>query len=269
MARSRSTESQSRIDRDTRYADPGNRSHVSTRWWTAAYRGSASPHTLVAAAGHLAVPALSLMLSACTTYHGTNSDAADTLAPAVAAPDPDSILRARAARRRAADTLPYDNPLRINARLAVEAQADGAAATYLLTLDGRSVIHHGPPQSIRVDLTVRNTGRKRVTLETYRECPAHLVIDRDSLAATARPRRGREIFSGVAWSGSIRWSCALIGLYFALEPGESRILSTHTWTAKEILGDSLPPGRYFLTAVTDLNGEFLAAPAGAVELREP
>lgn len=219
--------------------------------------------------GLLAVPALYLAISACTTYHGTNSDAADTLAPAVATPDPDSILRARAARRRAADTVPYDDPLSVNARLAVEAQADGAAATYLLALDGRSVIHHGPPQSIRVDLTVRNTGQKRVTLETYRECPAHLVIDRDSLAATARPGRGREVFRGVAWSGSIRWSCALIGLYFALEPGESRILSTHTWTAKDILGDSLPPGRYFLTAVTDLNGEFLAAPAGAVELRKP
>jgi hypothetical protein len=94
-----------------------------------------------------------------------------------------------------------------------------------------------------------------------------LLVDRTADVAARRAGRGRDRAQRATWDEGAYVTCELLGEYFALEPREARTYAAHRWSSTDILGDSLPSGRYFLTAYTELNGELLLAPAGSVVLR--
>ena len=73
--------------------------------------------------------------------------------------------------------------------------------------------------------------------------------------STARPR----------WDGRERM-CLARGRDVSLGPGQTEVLRT-TASVREVLGDSLPDGRYIVTAIFEVDGATVTRLAGAVVLR--
>ncbi len=114
------------------------------------------------------------------------------------------------------------------------------------------------PRQLRTEVTVTNTSNRRVRIE-YGHCAL-------SIRAYRTPER----------SGKPAWDERRLGrpcpLYLAgntLRPGESISPSQFRSSipVPEILGDSLPEGRYYFSANLELNGQMAAIPAGEGELR--
>ena len=111
------------------------------------------------------------------------------------------------------------------------------------------------PVQLRTVVTAENRGRQPVTL-TSGGCEAFLVAYR-------RPDR-----SGTpAWDQRYAIACTKILKRYPLAPGDSTQLRAGA-SAADILGDSLPNGRYYLSVVPATD-EKLAVPAGEAQLDVP
>jgi hypothetical protein len=117
-------------------------------------------------------------------------------------------------------------------------------------------------QSYAVRVHVSNAGmRPDLTRHVARECPIVLHAYRSAEAQRTVPPRP-------VWVSPRR--CARTPQPVRLREGESRTL-TRRFTAREVLGDSLRPGRYHFTAIVSLvdprESRRVWLDAGALELR--
>jgi hypothetical protein len=110
-----------------------------------------------------------------------------------------------------------------------------------------------PPVTLRTTITLTNRGADRVELMVSRYCPVGLRAYRTVRGQTTPD-----------WDSS-RLICVGAGQSFGLAPGESRRLARVT-RATEILGDSLPAGRYRLVAVLNAVPTRSEVPAGYARL---
>ena len=112
-------------------------------------------------------------------------------------------------------------------------------------LDGFSyAVESQPGPSVHeVRVVIRNAGmRPDLTREVARDCPVVLYAYRSAEAQRTSP-------PAPAWVSPR--ACGPATEPVRLRTGESRTF-TRRFTAREVLGDSLPPGRYFVTAIVPL-----------------
>ena len=115
------------------------------------------------------------------------------------------------------------------------------------------------PPTIEARLTVTNTSNTRLAASVARECPLTVYVYRDL------GRRDAAYAAGKAdWRPAAR--CYLEKSVFYLAPEESRQFIV-TVTTAEILGHSLPDGRYYMAAVVWLEDRTLLLSAGDVDLQ--
>ncbi|CAN5196157.1 hypothetical protein BH24GEM2_BH24GEM2_17150 [soil metagenome] len=121
-----------------------------------------------------------------------------------------------------------------------------------LTFEGETRVVEGRPKRLRTAVTVTNMGNRPVRIE-YGPCSFHLRAYRHV------HRTGRPVWDEQRWpnpnpkTGVFR-ICDLYAVTFVVEPGASH--TAHSFqiepTVPDVLGDSLPPGRYFFTARLEL-----------------
>ena len=112
------------------------------------------------------------------------------------------------------------------------------------------------PVQLDTRVTMTNRTAQRATVELGSGCPINLRAYRDA----ARTQ--------LAWDESSGRVCTMQIQIVELEPGASAERNTRT-DAREILGDSLPDGRYWLSASVQVVGNGLVVPAGAADLGVP
>jgi len=118
----------------------------------------------------------------------------------------------------------------------------------------------GPSQTsaelLSTRVVVRTTGSRAAVLQ-YSGCPVEIQVFRTA-ARTGNP----------AWAQfrQANFACTLPFIERTLAPGDTLGLAAIA-APREILGDSLPPGRYYFAGVVRPNGETRVIPAGEVELR--
>lgn len=110
------------------------------------------------------------------------------------------------------------------------------------------------PVQLATTVTASNVGSRPAALEFPDGCPVLLRAYRTA------DRSGRP-----AWDQANETFCTMAIQQFTINPGESRRFTTRT-DAREILGDSLPNGRYYLTAVLRKSGGPLELTAGEADL---
>src|SRR5690606_18542008 len=110
------------------------------------------------------------------------------------------------------------------------------------------------PVQLATTVTVENIGSKPAVLEFSDGCPV-LLRAYDSPEREGAP----------AWDQANLTVCTLAIQTITIEPRESREFKVRT-DAREILGDSLPNGRYYLTAVLRKTGWPLELDAGEADL---
>lgn len=112
-----------------------------------------------------------------------------------------------------------------------------------------------PAGLLLTTVVVRASGPGSSRLE-YGGCPVEVQFFRT-------PARS----GTAAWAQSRRGEVGCIQPLYVntLAPGDTLHLTTGA-LPREVLGDSLPAGRYYATAVLRPNGRFLRLPAGEVEL---
>lgn len=111
------------------------------------------------------------------------------------------------------------------------------------------------PVQLRSIVTAENSTGDTVTIEVPDGCTVLLRAYRDE------SRSGSP-----AWDQAGSAMCTMALRRTTLAPGESREFGSVTVGAGEILGDSLPDGRYYLSAVIRPNGQTVELAAGATEL---
>jgi hypothetical protein len=129
-----------------------------------------------------------------------------------------------------------------------------------LRLDATTEVREG---RLRARVTVRNTNREAVRLE-YGACSVTL------LAHTTAERVGKPLWNsrfrrdpnGIAYACPSYLAVVTLNAGQSLSPGEFN----PGFPISEVLGDSLPAGRYFLTAEVRLNWRLMSVPAGAVTI---
>lgn len=87
----------------------------------------------------------------------------------------------------------------------------------------------------------------------------------DGCTVLIRAYRTAERSGAPAWDQQRVAVCTMAIQIVRLAPGESREFGMHAGAA-EILGDSLPAGRYYLTALLRPDGDRVEVPAGEAEL---
>lgn len=112
------------------------------------------------------------------------------------------------------------------------------------------------PVRLRTTVTLTNLAQRTDTLAVPGGCPVTLRAYRDP-ARTGTP----------AWDQSQVLFCTLQIRYVVLGPGESELLQGGA-SATDILGDSLPDGRYYLSAVVRIEGETIELAAGSATLSD-
>jgi hypothetical protein len=110
------------------------------------------------------------------------------------------------------------------------------------------------PVQLATTVTVANIGSRPAALEFSDGCPVLL-----------RAYRAPDRTAPPAWDQERETFCTLAIQQVTITPGESREFTVRT-DARQILGDSLPNGRYLLTAVLRKTGWPLELDAGEVEL---
>jgi len=110
------------------------------------------------------------------------------------------------------------------------------------------------PESIvvAVVITSTGTGSARTTVRQY--CPVMIQL-----------RRAQSDTARIVWSGPER-TCLTRGREIRLEPGQSDTLRASE-AIRNVLGDSLPGGRYSVSAVFEIDGETVTRAAGELDLR--
>ena len=112
------------------------------------------------------------------------------------------------------------------------------------------------PVQLDTRVTMRNRGAQRATIELGSGCPINLRAYRN------------EARTQLAWDQSAGRVCTMQIQIVELAPGETAERATRA-SAYDILGDSLPDGRYYLSAAVQVVGNGVVVPAGSVDLAVP
>lgn len=112
------------------------------------------------------------------------------------------------------------------------------------------------PVQLQTTVTLTNTTSAPQTLEIPGGCPVLLR------AYTTAERTGEP-----AWDQSRDIVCTQQVMIARLGPGESEEVTGRA-SARDVLGDSLPNGRYYLTAVVVPNRQQVEVPAGEADLAQ-
>ena len=112
------------------------------------------------------------------------------------------------------------------------------------------------PVQLHATVTMLNRSSARTTLELGSGCPVLLRVYQDQ-ARTA-----------LVWDQGRAIACTKQIQIVEIAPGDTAQRSTRT-NAREILGDSLPDGRYFLSAFIQVVGSPVVVPAGEADLAVP
>ena len=123
---------------------------------------------------------------------------------------------------------------------------------------GETLIMESFPVQLQAILTARNTSDGDVVLNFPYPCVAHLQVHRDS-ARTGEPAWSQERFMG----------CIAVIFDDTIAAGDTAQYYAPRTDAAEILGDSLPDGRYWLSITLNPRGERLVVPAGSADLGVP
>ena len=137
---------------------------------------------------------------------------------------------------------------------ALQQQQTGQVTAEGVTYTAETRIAETAPVTMYTTVRVENTssGRQEVTFPDG--CVVLLRAYRDA-ARTGAP----------AWDQQRGVACTMQLVTMSLAPGESREFLARA-TADQILGDSLPPGRYYFTALLRPAGRAVEVPAGEGEL---
>lgn len=111
------------------------------------------------------------------------------------------------------------------------------------------------PVQLRPAVTIRNDGDAERTVRFPDGCIALLRVYRDA-SRTGNP----------AWDQARTVGCFQAVQEFTVAPGDSTIIGRGTIGAAEILGDSLPAGRYYFTVVLRPDWQTLELDAGEADL---
>jgi hypothetical protein len=112
------------------------------------------------------------------------------------------------------------------------------------------------PVQLDTRVTMTNRSSQRASVELGSGCPVNLRAYRN------------EARTQLAWDQTVGRACTMQIQIVDLAPGASAERNTRT-TAYDILGDSLPDGRYWLSASVQVVGNGLVVPAGSVDLAVP
>lgn len=110
------------------------------------------------------------------------------------------------------------------------------------------------PVQLATTVKIENIGSRPAAVEFASGCPVLL-----------RAYRSPDRAAPPAWDQAREVFCTQAIQLVTINPGEAREFTTRT-DAGQILGDSLPNGRYFLTAVVNKTGWPLQLDAGVVDL---
>ena len=114
------------------------------------------------------------------------------------------------------------------------------------------------PVQLRTIVTARNPTDAPVVLEFGNPCVAHLRVYADS-ARSGLPLWDQERVTG----------CIAVVFEDTIAPGDTAQYVAPNTDAREVLGDSLPDGRYWLAAALRPNGRAIEVPAGVADLAIP
>ena len=112
------------------------------------------------------------------------------------------------------------------------------------------------PVQLDTRVTMRNPSSQPTRVQLGSGCPVLLRAYRDE----ARTR--------LAWDQSVGIVCTMQIQVVDLAPGASAERNTRA-SARDILGDSLPDGRYWLSAFVQVVGGPVTVPAGSADLAVP
>ncbi|HKG91252.1 MAG TPA: hypothetical protein VKA84_05150 [Gemmatimonadaceae bacterium] len=148
-------------------------------------------------------------------------------------------------RNEAPSAVPSDSPA-----------LDGSLTTTAgVTYSAETLVLESFPVQLRTIVTATNTGSEPVRL-TSDGCEAFVVAHR--AAGRAGPP---------TWDQRKVWACTRILKVYDIGPGHSVKLQTQL-RATDILGDSLPSGRYYLSAIPGTDHS-VTVRAGDVQLDRP
>lgn len=114
------------------------------------------------------------------------------------------------------------------------------------------------PVQLRTIVTARNTTDDAVLLGFPDPCVVHVRVYTDS-ARTGDP----------AWAQERFLACITVVFEDTIAAGDTAQYAAPGTNGYEVLGDSLPDGRYWLSAVLTPNGERVEVPAGVADLAIP
>jgi len=110
------------------------------------------------------------------------------------------------------------------------------------------------PVQLATTVKVANVGRKPAVVEQSSGCPVFL-----------RAYRTPDRTGSPAWDQAQQVYCTMAIQVIQLGPGESLTFTTRA-NAAEILGDSLPNGRYYLSVYVNKTGAAIELQAGEADL---
>jgi hypothetical protein len=110
------------------------------------------------------------------------------------------------------------------------------------------------PVQVRTEVTLRNQRGEDITVTFSDGCVVQVEVYRDSA------RRD------LVWDSASRFGCSMALVPVSIGAGKSTTVSAPSISAADILGSSLPNGRYYFTAVIRPDGTTLNLDAGSVEL---
>lgn len=126
-----------------------------------------------------------------------------------------------------------------------------------------SLVGHPPPR-ILIGATLVNSTERRVLVD-YGACALHLLVYRNA------DRTGIPMWNSAHQVDRTGQTpvCFLYEKLRELGPGETHRSEEFSgaYRVANILGDSLPAGRYYFTARLEIGGETVAVPAGSATLR--
>ncbi|MGQ0560780.1 MAG: BsuPI-related putative proteinase inhibitor [Gemmatimonadota bacterium] len=112
------------------------------------------------------------------------------------------------------------------------------------------------PVQVATNVSIRNRADSPVTITFPDGCVVQLRVYRDA-ARTA-----------LAYDMARQFGCTMALVPVTLAANGTKEFSAPTISASKILGDSLPNGRYYFSAVIRPNGRQLVIPAGSAELAQ-
>lgn len=111
-----------------------------------------------------------------------------------------------------------------------------------------------PAESIAVTVQLSNTGTDSTRASAGEQCAVRFQLH-SAGDSVGRPR----------WSGRVG-ACRASGGVAVLAPGQTELLRTAV-AVRDVLGDSLPGGRYLVSAVLTIDGDSMTSAAGTLEIR--